>query len=281
MQCDQILATIVVVNYRTDDDVVRLIGGLQLRVNRDLECIVVSNSHWKLDKVPDAEVIQMPVNVGYGRAINAAIGHATGRFVIVLNPDIVASPEDLRSLTTILSSNSEARVGIAAPKLLNADGSIQLSCRTDYAWYSPLFLRVFPTSRHATKHYMRGFDHCRPAYVDWVTGAAIAFSRELISAVGGFDGRFFLYVEDVDFCLRTRLAGYRVLYAPQVVLTHSYARGSLGLRWGLETWRLKTLHVVSFIKLLGKYRFLPTTRVKYSAQQENEANTGNGSRVAT
>src|SRR5579875_425060 len=150
-------ATVVIVNYRNDADTLRLLRSLQISVNNDVECIIASNSRWTLEPPVGAILLQMPVNVGYARALNVAIERASSPYIVVLNPDVVATSEDIRKLVEVIGSHPEA--GIVAPKLLNFDGSTQPSCRTDYSWYSPVVLRLFPRARHAVRHYMGTFDH--------------------------------------------------------------------------------------------------------------------------
>jgi GT2 family glycosyltransferase len=174
-------------------------------------------------KFPQVRLIANPRNRGFAAANNQAVAAATGRNVLFLNPDTVVKPGALETLVRTL--DGDATIGVCAPQLLNADGSVQESSRREPTFaallhqYTPLrLLRIF---KGAYRRYKMGdFDFCRPADVDIVMGAAFCVPARVLAEVGVLDERFFVYFEEMDFCRRVRQAGYRVRFEPGGQITH-------------------------------------------------------------
>mgnify|MGYP001139556611 CR=1 FL=1 len=125
---------------------------------------------------PEARLIETGANLGFAGGVNRGLAEAAGRFIAVLNPDIDTAPGALDLLVDFLEAHPET--GIAAPKLLNADGTLQHSCRRFYTLRTILlrrtFLgRLFPNSEILRRHLMLDYDHAAPRAVDWVAGAAM------------------------------------------------------------------------------------------------------------
>jgi hypothetical protein len=117
-------------------------------------------------------------------------------------------------------------VGILGPRLLDDDGSLQLSCRR-FPTFSVVFFnryslltRLFPRNPLSTRYLMTDFDHSGTAEVDWLSLACWMAPRRLFDEVGFLDEGYFLYNEDVDFCQRVHRAGRKVVYFPEVSVVH-------------------------------------------------------------
>ena len=143
-------------------------------------------------------------NHGYAAAVNVAASASDADYVILLNPDVeVPQPASLVQLVDHLQNNPSA--AIAAPRLLNADGSVQESARC-IPTVGMLAARQTPLGR--TKWGRRRAERYLElpnvpeghSVTEWALGAAMAIRRSDFNRVGGFDDRFFLYFEDVDFC---------------------------------------------------------------------------------
>jgi len=180
------------------------------------------------DGYPEITLLENGRNVGYSRAVNQAWRESTGEYLLVLNPDIVVRPEALRILHRHLEEHPQ--VALAAPRLLNPDGTLQYSCRRHYTTATYVlrrtFLRrLFPDHPVVRRHLMADWDHAQVREVDWVLGAAMMLRRE---ALGGtvMDERFFIYFEDVDLCLRLQHEGWAVVYHPDAVMLHHHRRAS-------------------------------------------------------
>ncbi|MBN1503986.1 MAG: glycosyltransferase [Candidatus Eisenbacteria bacterium] len=250
--------SVVVVNFRTEDFLRPCLESLRGSTSLDLEVIVVDNSRGGGAKdvlsacCPGAKLIENSRNVGYARAVNQGLAASDSEFVFVVNPDTVTDPGALDRLLELARSLPEA--GIVAPKLLNPDGTVQMSCRRFYTLKTIIlrrtFLgRVFKDSPSVRRHLMLDWDHDSTAEVDWVIGAAMFVRRAAIAEVGPMDERFFLYFEDVDWCYRMQAAGWKVYYCPEAKLVHHYRRQSAQARFG----RAKRAHLESWLRFSEKW----------------------------
>jgi N-acetylglucosaminyl-diphospho-decaprenol L-rhamnosyltransferase len=194
-----------------------------------------------------------PKNEGFARAANRGIQLAKGRYFVILNPDIILSSGSFLKIVDYLDCHPD--VGLLLPKLVNPDGSLQLSCRTHYD-ISVLLLRrtplgrVFPNAGVVRRHLMQDWGHGEICEVDWGLGACMVLRREALNEEKAFDERFFLYFEDVDLCLRMKKAGRKVVYFPGAVMMHRHARQSAHRLFSRAKWE----HLRSLIKFYLKHR---------------------------
>ncbi|QGG42352.1 glycosyltransferase family 2 protein [Aeromicrobium yanjiei] len=180
-------------------------------------------------------------NDGYSAGINRGIRSAgpTGD-IVILNPDVRLDPGSIRSLVRALDAED---VGISAPRVRSADGSLHLSLRRD-----PTLLRALGLSRlrrAAFSEHVQETSAYRVAHdVDWALGAVLAVSRRCLDAVGPWDESFFLYSEETDYCLRARDLGFRVRYEPQAGAVHI----------GAQSGRSDVIHTMQIINRVRLYR---------------------------
>jgi GT2 family glycosyltransferase len=173
---------------------------------------------------PWARVIERATNGGLSAAVNDGVAASSGRYVMALNPDTRIDADALSTLAAFLDAHPD--VGVAAPKLLDDDGTLQLSCRAFPGYSTALFgrysllTRLFPNNKRSREYLLSDFDHASERDVDWASGAALMFPRAVFDRVGGWDAGFFMFNEDVDFCKRVRDAGLRVVYLPEAVVYH-------------------------------------------------------------
>ncbi len=174
-------------------------------------------------------LIRSDVNLGFGLANNRAIETAQGRYLVLLNPDAFLH---LGALARALAHmEADTSVGIGGARLVFADGAWQPSARSfpgiarDAFLFTGLASR-FPRSRVFAAAERTWADPNQPAEVDWVTGAFMIVRREALKKAGLFDPAFFLYSEEVDLCRRIKAAGFRVLYWPDIVVTHLHGESS-------------------------------------------------------
>jgi len=196
------------------------------------EAIVVDNassddSVARLQDIPKTRLIVNPTNVGFGAAVNRAARETRARLLWLLNPDCEVVPGAFAALVETLDAHPDC--AIAAPRLLNADGSVQASARgAPTAWTGlfgrhSLLTKVFPSAPEARRN-LPARDlvesGVESAPVDWVMGASMLVRREPFDAVGGFDERYFLYWEDADLCRRLRARGWSTRYVPRAIVKH-------------------------------------------------------------
>ena len=230
--------SLIVVHYRTREPLARLLESLRAARPRPLrEIVIVNNSGEPLDDLTrdtgwPVRVLDPKQNLGYARGVNAGIRAASEEDLLILNPDVLVSPGSIEALEG--AARERPRAGILAPRLLNPDGTLQLSARRFYNWRT-LLLRRAPLfgldkkSRLVREHLMLDWDHADTRPVDWVLGAALYVRRDAVRDVGLMDERYFLYFEDVDWCQRMWRHGYEVVYCADATMRHEHARSSAQL----------------------------------------------------
>ena len=183
------------------------------------EAVIVDNASMDLtassaQQYDGVRVLRNAANLGFSRAVNQAAAASRGGVLVVINQDLYLQPNALKAMFEFLSSKN-ALVGGA---LAFGDGAYQPS-------FGPFPTLVGTVWRLALPRAMRKYDIARPSgdsarAVDWVTGAFVGFRRELFDKVGGFDEDYFMYYEDVDFCLRARRAGFESYFLPSAKAVH-------------------------------------------------------------
>jgi len=173
---------------------------------------------------PQVQVIQNTSNLGYTVPMNQALRAAAGRYLMQLNPDTVLTPGLLDSLLGFMES--QPRVGICTPKVLNSDGTLQMQCRRSAArpWdaitYILGFSKLFPNSRLFGRYLMEYLPEDQINEVEAVSGSCMLIRRGVVDQIGYLDEQFFAYQEDAEFCFRARKAGWQIYYVPTAQLTH-------------------------------------------------------------
>ena len=164
--------------------------------------------------------IDAGANLGFARANNLGIRRSAGPLILLLNPDTVIPPGAIDILVSALDARPD--VAIVGPRLINADGRVELS----FGWMmSPLGearqkLLVTGSARGGPIAAFVAALTRREREVDWVSGACLLVRRSDAEAVGLMDERYFMYAEDVDFCAAIRGRGRRVLFTPAAEVIH-------------------------------------------------------------
>lgn len=193
-----------------------------------MQIVVVDNasSDGSADMVarefPQVTLVRHDANVGFGSGNNLGFPHATGRYLLLLNPDArLAAPDTLEAW--VQAMESDAHIAISGAYLTDADGRHRLGdAGFRPTWRSMLGLYWF-LGRFAPRWFPPYFLHgdaTDAVDVDWVSGAAMLVRRSCVDSVGGFDERIFMYGEDVEWCCRMRDHGYRVVHLPSIRVTH-------------------------------------------------------------
>jgi N-acetylglucosaminyl-diphospho-decaprenol L-rhamnosyltransferase len=182
---------------------------------------------------PRVRLVRNRTNRGFGAAVNQAAGMTGASRLLLLNPDCEVSEGAVDLLLAAL--DRDPRAAVAAPQLLDEDGSTQASARGDPSAATGLFgrhsllARVFPDAAPARRNLPARdivASGVESAEVDWVMGACMLLRRDAFDEVHGFDEGYFLYWEDADLCRRLRMRGYRTLYIPAARVRHAGARSA-------------------------------------------------------
>jgi GT2 family glycosyltransferase len=191
-------------------------------------------------------------NAGYAAAVNAGAARVPGRDLLLLNPDIeLGDPGAVRVLIDVLAAHR--KVGVAAPRLVGEDGRPQPTARrfpsaTALLGTLPRLGALGPV-RRGLERYHEPSAATRATVVDWVLGAAMLIRRSAFDQVAGWDERFFLYVEDVDFCRRLRRAGWEVAFVPEVEVTHVYGKATDARRVSMLSSSARRRHLAGHARL--------------------------------
>jgi GT2 family glycosyltransferase len=236
------------------------------KTNFTFEIIVVDNNSHDQESLPFLEkahldkritLIKSPKNVGFGAGNNLGAKIARGRFILFHNPDVTANEDSLQKMVDYLERNPD--IGILGPKLVYSSGKVQESCRRNMK-FTDLVLNRTPLGKvpvfksRVRKYLMEDFDHSKIQDVDLITGAAIMIPRAVYDKVGGFDQRFFLFMEDFDLCRMVKKAGFRVVYFPETEMNHYHKRLSQGSLWTLVQKKVFWFHVASALKYFWKWK---------------------------
>lgn len=218
--------SIVVVTYNCRDYLANCLSTVEANLPGDLayEVLVVDNNSKDIDEsdpcLQDPKVFftKLRSNLGFPAANNLAFGKARGRHILMLNPDTALVDGNLPAMLRFLESRPD--LGIVAPLLLNADGTVQESVQAFPTLRNSLF-SIIPGS-HAGRPY---WNQEGPTEVDSVSGACMLFRASLLREIGGLDERLF-WIEDVDLCYRVRGAGGGVAVYPGCRIVHYGGRSA-------------------------------------------------------
>lgn len=181
-----------------------------------------------LREFPGVDLVWNRSNVGYARACNQGVRATREQYVLIMNSDTALSTDTVSEVVSYLERNPAA--GVAAPLLRNSDGSLQFSCRefpSVSTAFVHAFLGLFSSDNPRSASYKKmTWDHSREADVDWVSGAFMAIRREALEQLGGFDEKYYMYVEDVDLCWRMWQAGWSVGFVPGTEVCHHIGMSS-------------------------------------------------------
>ena len=212
---------VVVLNWNGRAHLGPCLRSLRAQDHPEFVVVVVDNgsvdgsADYVANEFPFVELVALDENRRFAAGNNAGVAHALRRgvdVVLVLNNDTVAPPDFLSSLVRAFD---DPGVGIAGPRVVYAD-------RPGTIWYGGGYFRRFLGFAHhraLRRPVDAGKDPAGPT--DWVTGCALAVRAGVWESLGGLDEAFYIYSEDVDFCLRARAAGWRVVYEPRARLEHA------------------------------------------------------------
>lgn len=219
--------TIVIVNYHSSLLIADCIKSIEkFSKGFSYEIIVVdNNSESDLSEILNKNkerctIVNLPQNVGFGRANNAGFKEARGRYLLCLNPDTLLLNNAIGILVKFMDSHPEAAA--CGANLFNSDMQPTLSFRRTlpgFGWELNELLNIKPEKKKYGSN--RIFNNTgQPLEVGYITGADLMLRREVIEMLGGFDPRFFLYYEETDLCARIRKAGGKIFSVPEAKIQH-------------------------------------------------------------
>ena len=224
---------VVIVNYNggaTLTECVRSLLASTVRVG-----IVVSDNGSQDDSIAylrasvtdtlQLSIVENGRNLGFAKANNIALARCRNDYVLVLNPDSIVEPDTLEKMIEVMERHPEA--GMASCLIVNSDGSEQVGCRrlVPTPWRSMVQVlhlhQVIKNHPRFQSFTMAGLPLPRvPEPVEAISGAFMLVRREVLEAVGPMDENYFLHCEDIDWCMRVRQAGWKILFVPHVRVVH-------------------------------------------------------------
>jgi GT2 family glycosyltransferase len=224
--------SIVIVNYNTYDltsDCIRSVYEKTKGVS--YEVILVDNASAERDPVdfksqfPDITLIRNSQNLGFAKGNNIGINHASGQYILLLNSDTELKNDAVTIVHSFLQQNS--RVAVGTCRLEFPDGKLQNNCQRFPSIGPKLFelmrlQKILPNSVSGKILFGPFFNHDEIAYPDWVWGTFFMFKKELLQKLVDkkLSDEFFMYVEDVEWCLQFKKSGYRIAFIPQGKVIH-------------------------------------------------------------
>ncbi|MBN1163271.1 MAG: glycosyltransferase family 2 protein [Candidatus Krumholzibacteriota bacterium] len=179
------------------------------------------------------ELIRNEYNRGFGAACNQGARDSRADYILFLNPDTILRPDSIRVPLDFMRGDENGRFGIAGIQLIDEEGRVGRTCArfpgTGRMLARALGLDRVPGAK-GTGYVMQGWAHDGSRMVDHVIGAFYLVRGELFKRLGGFDERFFVYLEDLDFSLRASREGYRAYYHAGTSAFHKGGGSSAGDR---------------------------------------------------
>lgn len=206
---------IVIVNWNSGSllknclDSIEAFGGSEVA-----EVVVVDNGSTdgsdRIDPAPRHRIIRAGANLGFARACNLGAEGAATSFLLFLNPDAEIRAGTVQTAVAFMASPQATRIAVCGIRLVGEDGKVQ-----HHVTRFPLARALF-----VTEHRILDFDHLSSREVEHVIGAFYLIRREIFESVGGFDERFFVYLEDLDLSYRIAQAGWKAYYLAEAVGFH-------------------------------------------------------------
>ncbi len=267
--------SLVFLNFLSKNDIIRALDSVLKDIANcpyNIKITVADNSMNKdgvkealTEKFPNIPYFSCGDNVGFGRGLNMVFAQEEARYYMTLNPDTVI-PENTRTIERMVKFMDEhPKIGMIGPKVLNMDGSLQYSCyRFDFPSIAIKPLKQINwdkkyawVKKYSDRLLMKDFDHNETRPVDWVMGSVMMARKEATDKVGFFDDRYFMYMEDSDWCRRMWEANWPVYFLADVSIYHAHARDSAkvpGIFKAFFKNKLARIHFISWLKYMWKWK---------------------------
>jgi len=229
--------TTIIVTHNSSPSIIGCLSHLrESTVEIPHEIIVVDNNSTDntpsivRQKYPEAKVVTNHSNSGFADACNQGAALSSGRYLLFLNPDAFVDSDSITELIRV--SDGSNNTGLVSGRLRYPDGRFQASCRNFPTISNLLFSRGSIISRFSwksdisKKHTYTLSDYKEVTIVPAVAAAMVLVRRSIFEKIGGFDTRFFMFMEDTDLSIRLHESGYVNLFVPGAGAVHDWGKGS-------------------------------------------------------
>lgn len=178
-----------------------------------------------MSQFEDIRLIENAENIGFARGVNQLAKHASGEYLVILNPDTIASRKDIGILIEYLETHPG--VGVVGPRIVDEYGTVQETCGSGISIVSEVFGKLLLSKHVESIPYIKPIkrkmlDMQTPRSVGWVGGACLIIRKSLFENLGGIDNHFFFsYVDMIDLCARVRKKNLDVVYVSNVTIVHT------------------------------------------------------------
>ena len=253
--------SVIIIEFHCMEDVKGCVASVGERLGAiEVECLVVVNSGYAEEQLAqyrsELDSVRWVIandNLGYAGGVNLGLAEASGEYVYVLNPDCRLTDDGVIAMMDAMSAEQDW--GIAGPRVVDGEGELQPSCRRFPRPWTFLLVRsvlaCLPGAGAERRRYlMEDYDRESDRDVDWVSGGAVLVKRSALDSIGDMDTRYFLYMEDVDWCHSSWLNGYSVRYFTGSTVVHAGQHQSIS---GGIMSKLSSAHVRWHLKSMASY----------------------------
>lgn len=236
----------IIVNFNSKEITYQsLLSIVQNNKNQNFEIILVDNASTDGSKeffesldINNLKYVYNDKNLGFGKANNIGLKYSQGKYVYILNNDTLLDTQNIENIVLEKFTKYD-KVGVLATKVQYEDGTLQPNVQNftslkvvllrllrvgQFVRNNKILLKFFiwlPIKPNFIKVYLDNFNKERKEeFIDWASGCSLIFKREVYEKLGGFDENFFMYAEDEELCYRVQKMGYKILYTPDILITH-------------------------------------------------------------
>ena len=243
--------SITIVSYHNEEDVKRAVASIEEHTPATIskQIYIVDNAGDALAELAELyeDVTYLPTgkNLGFGGGHNYVLEQLDSKCHAIVNPDIILEEDAFSKLLAFMEHKS---IGMCVPRLVDEKGELLAVYRRELTVWD-MFIRMFlkgAFKKRQAYHTMQDADYSKAFEVPFAQGSFLVIRTELFKELGGFDERFFLYMEDADLCKRVNEVS-KLCYCPDATVIHKWEKGSH------KNVKLFKLHVQSMISYFGKW----------------------------
>ena len=224
----KVMTSVIIVNWNSGSQLFECVNSVNQHGAQFVDQIIVvdngstDGSESTVEGLPNVTLLRAGANLGFGRACNVGAAQGNSEFFLFLNPDAYLLPDSLSKVLAFMQKPENTKTGICGIQLLDESGHLAHSCArfpsaSGFISHAIGIDRLIPTQCH----FMSEWDHGTTRQVDHVIGAFFLVRRSVFEAAQGFDERFFLYLEDLDFSYRAKQLGWSSVYFSEAQAFHA------------------------------------------------------------
>lgn len=245
--------SITIVAYNNEEDVRNAVCSIMehtaITISKRIYIVDNSTEDNNLEALsrenPQVHYLKPGRNLGFGAGHNYVLSRLDSKYHAIVNPDIILKEDSLRILIEFMEQGD---FGMAVPKMTDEQGNLQAVYRRELTVWD-MGVRMFLSSHFKKRqayHTMQDMDYSTPFQVPFAQGSFLVIRTELFRKLGGFDDRYFMYMEDADLCRQVNQCS-SLWYCPETTVIHRWERASH------KDGKLRRIHIASMFKYFGKW----------------------------